>query len=76
MSIRPARIAGFDAPTLREGALAELVLVDPEQVWTPLRGSLRSKSENTPFLGKELRGRVLCTLAGGRIVFDATGDGR
>ena len=70
LSTRPARIAGFDAPTLREGALAELVLIDPEAVWTPQRGSLRSKSDNTPFWSAELHGRVLATIAGGHLVFD------
>ncbi|GMV12866.1 MAG: dihydroorotase [Polyangiaceae bacterium] len=76
LSTRPARIAGLDAPSLREGAPADLVLVDPEALWTPERGKLRSKSDNTPFLGRELRGRVLVTLADGRAVFDALGDAR
>lgn len=71
LSTRPARIAGIDAPTLAEGALAELVLVDPAAVWTASRADLRSKGENTPFFGKELRGRVLLTLAGGHAAFDA-----
>lgn len=74
LSTRPARIAGLDAPTLREGSPADLVLVDPERAWVPARGSLRSKSDNTPFLGRELRGRVLCTLADGRLVFDELGS--
>jgi dihydroorotase len=73
LSTRPARIAGLDAPTLRPGALAECVLVDPEARWTAERGALHSKSDNTPFLGKELGGRVLLTLAGGCLVFDAHG---
>jgi len=70
LSTRPARIAGLDAPTLREGSPADLVLVDPEALWVPERGKLRSKSDNTPFLGRELRGRVLATVADGRLVFD------
>lgn len=75
LSTRPAKVAGIEPPSLREGALAELVLVDPEATWTAERGKLRSKSDNTPFLGKELRGRVLVTLAGGGLAFDATAAG-
>jgi dihydroorotase len=76
LSTRPARIAGIDPPTLREGALAELTLVDPEARWSPARGSLRSKSDNTPFWGRELCGQVLCTVSGGRVVFDRAGADR
>ncbi|HEY3235205.1 MAG TPA: dihydroorotase [Polyangiaceae bacterium] len=71
LTVRPARIAGIDAPTLRVDAPAELVLVDPEARWTLDKSSLRSKSHNTPFLGRELTGRVLMTLARGHAVFDA-----
>lgn len=76
LSTRPARIAGIDAPALRQGALAELTLIDPEARWRPERGSLRSKSDNTPFWGRELSGQVLATLSGGRLVFDRNGADR
>ncbi|MEI9950859.1 MAG: hypothetical protein WDO74_18255 [Pseudomonadota bacterium] len=32
LSTRPARIVGIEAPRIREGALAELVLIDPEAI--------------------------------------------
>jgi dihydroorotase len=70
LSVRPARIAGIEAPTLRVGALASLVLVDPESRWVPEKTPLQSKSRNTPFLRTEITGRVLLTLAEGKIVFD------
>ena len=76
LSTRPAQIAGLEPPRLREGALAELVLVDPEARWTPVLERLRSKSTNTPFLKRELRGRVLLTLANGGVAFDALGGSR
>jgi dihydroorotase len=66
----PARIVGLSPPEIREGALAELVLVDPE---APVRidpARLRSKSRNTPWLGKTLTGEVVLTMAGGNIVFE------
>jgi dihydroorotase len=71
LSSRPARIAGIEAPALLQGALAELVLVDPAARWRPADAPLRSKSRNTPFMNRELTGKVLMTLAQGRVVFDA-----
>jgi dihydroorotase len=71
LSSRPARIAGIEAPAILQGALAELVLVDPAARWRPADVALRTKSRNTPFMNRELTGRVLMTLAQGRVVFDA-----
>jgi dihydroorotase-like cyclic amidohydrolase len=34
---------------------------------------LRSKSKNTPFMSRELNGKILLTLARGSIAFDALG---
>ncbi|HYO95474.1 MAG TPA: amidohydrolase family protein, partial [Polyangiaceae bacterium] len=76
LSTRPARIAGIDPPTLRQGAVAELVLVDPVGSWKPARAQLHSKSHNTPFLERELKGKILMTLSHGTIVFDALGGNR
>jgi dihydroorotase len=74
LSTRPARIAGLEPPSLREGARAELTLLDPELGWTPRAVELQSKSRNTPFMNHELKGRVLLTLARGAIVFDTVGS--
>ena len=70
LSIRPAQIAGLAPPSIRENVAADLVLVDPGARWIPEREELASKSRNTPFLKRELAGRVLCTVAGGVVVFD------
>jgi len=75
LSTRPARIAGIDAPVLKAGARAELTLVDPKATWKPENVRLRSKSRNTPFMHRELTGKVLLTLARGAIVHDVlSGD--
>jgi dihydroorotase len=67
----PARIVGLTPPAIREGAVAELVLVDPEASVRIDPARLRSKSRNTPWLGKPLTGEVLLTMAGGKVVFEA-----
>ncbi|HYM84450.1 MAG TPA: amidohydrolase family protein [Candidatus Dormibacteraeota bacterium] len=52
---------------LVEGALADLVVFDRRARWMVEASTLRSKGRNTPLLGSELPGRVLLTIAGGRL---------
>ena len=70
---RPAVIAGLVPPRLAEGQTAEFVLIDPEARWKPEETKLRSKSKNTPFMSRELNGKILLTLARGSIAFDSLG---
>lgn len=71
MSSAPARIAGIPGPTIRQGAEANFCLFDPDETWTVSEHALRSRSHNSPWLGRELRGRVVLTAAAGRIAWDA-----
>jgi len=71
----PARIVGLAPPSIREGAVAELALIDPEASFTVDPARLRSKSRNTPWLGKALTGQVQMTLAAGRVVFEVEAAG-
>ncbi len=75
LTVAPARVIGLPAPRIREGAVAELVLVDPEAEVRIDPARLRSKGRNTPWLGETLRGEVRMTLAGGRVVFDREAEG-
>ncbi|MDC0747059.1 dihydroorotase [Polyangium mundeleinium] len=75
LTAAPARIVGIAAPTLRAGALAELCLVNPDKRWTVDPARLRSKSKNTPFLGKAVTGSVELTMAAGRVVHDTLAQG-
>lgn len=69
----PARLIGIDTPTIREGARADLAMVDPQGRWTVDRAHLRTKSLNTPFLGRTVEGRVVMTICEGRIVHETEG---
>jgi dihydroorotase len=69
----PARILGDRlggrAVGLVEGARADLVVVDRGDGWVVGPDTLRSKGHNTPLLGRGLPGRVLFTIAGGRLAY-------
>ncbi|HEX9729487.1 MAG TPA: dihydroorotase [Gemmatimonadales bacterium] len=71
MSSVPAKLFHLPGGTLARGAPADVVVFDPAGVWTVDAASFRSKSRNTPFAGRALRGRVVRTLVGGRTVFEA-----
>ncbi len=66
MTLGPATAYGLDLGTVAVGAEADLVIFDPDERWTV--SDLASKSRNSPFLGRELRGRVTHTIRAGRVV--------
>ena len=70
LSTAPARIIGIQPPSIAEDVVADLVLVDPDARYTPASTTQYSKSSNTPFMNRELRGRILTTFARGRIVYE------
>jgi dihydroorotase len=70
MSSGPARIFGLDEPRIEIGAPANLVVLDLQAEWTVTEEGFRSRSANSWLLAKRLRGRVVKTLADGRLVFE------
>jgi dihydroorotase len=72
MTTGPHRILGANSgvpePRLRIGEAATCTLFDPAAEWTVGDGEWQSRSRNTPLLGASLRGRILLTIAGGRVI--------
>jgi len=71
MSAGPARAFGLDEPRIEVGARANLVSLDLEAEWTVAEDSFRSLSANSWLLGETLRGRIVQTVADGRLVYEA-----
>ncbi len=68
LSCGPARILGSSehGGPVAAGRPANLVVFDPEATWTVDAATLASRSRNTPFIGRKLRGRVIHTILRGR----------
>lgn len=69
MSLNPAKRLGLDSGRLAEGAPADLVLFDPDVPFVLDRFKLRSKSQNTPYDGQRMQGRVEATYVAGEPVY-------
>ncbi len=54
--------------TLAPGAVGDVALLDPDAAWTVEPQAFASLGRNTPLAGQELRGRVVATVASGRVV--------
>ncbi len=75
MSAGPARALGLPVPSIRVGARANLVQLDPAAEWEVREDSFRSLSVNSWLLGRTLKGAVVRTVADGRLVHDAVHAG-
>jgi len=58
-STNPRRLLGLPKIQIKEGEPANLTIFDPQKKWKFSESDIRSKSRNTPFIGRELTGRVI-----------------
>jgi dihydroorotase len=68
MSVAPARIFHLAGGSLARGRPADVTVFDPDHEWVVDPSKFLSKGRNTPYAGRRLRGRAVCTVVGGRIV--------
>lgn len=72
MSTRPAELLGLPGGTLRAGAAADVIVIDPDMPWVLDPTELKSQSKNTPFDEARFSGRVMRTIVSGHTVFQLT----
>ena len=68
-SYTPAKLLKIDRGKLQEGKVADITIFDPNVEYTYSKEMIVSKSKNTPFIGKRLKGKVKYTIVNGKIVY-------
>jgi dihydroorotase len=76
MSAGPARALDLPEPRIEVGARANLVELDLDAEWQVTEAGFRSLSANSWLLGQTLRGRVVRTVADGRVVHQLLAEAR
>lgn len=69
MSLNPARLYGLQCGRMTKGAAADLVIFNPNESFVAER--FRSKADNSPFAGWQLKGKVHYTICEGKVVYES-----
>ncbi|MBR1739357.1 MAG: dihydroorotase [Ruminococcus sp.] len=69
MSVNPRRIMGLEPIKIEVGSRCDLCIFDPDYEWEVIPEELNSRSKNTVFKGERLRGKNVCTVCRGKVVF-------
>jgi dihydroorotase len=69
LSTNPARVFRVPGGSLAEGTVADITILAPDAPVTIRASALRSKSKNTPFDSWQLKGAVVATIVGGKVVY-------
>ncbi len=69
MTSAPAEVIGAEWGTLRPGSCADVALLRVGEPYVFDEARVKSLSRNSPWLGQSFGGRVVATLAEGRVVF-------
>lgn len=66
IAINPRSILGIENVSITEGNTANITLFNPELEWKFTEDDIKSKSNNTPFIGEQLKGKALATYNNGQ----------
>ncbi len=75
LTCNPANILGIGGGVIEEGGEADLTIIDLNKEYTVERKDIKSKSYNSPFIGRCMKGKAVLTMVGGRVVW-REGQGR
>ena len=63
LTLKPRKIMGFNADLFSLNSRAEVTILNANQKWNFSLKDIESKSVNSPFIGKQLTGKVLYTIS-------------
>jgi dihydroorotase len=69
LSINPRRILSLSVINIQEGETANLTVFDPEKEWVVDIQAFKSKSKNSPFHGRRLKGKTIGIINNGKSWF-------
>lgn len=74
LTTNPARILNIPRGSISIGEVADITIIDPNYEWTYDVNKSKSKSRNSPFHDKKLKGKSLYTIVNGKVVFNSKQD--
>jgi dihydroorotase len=69
LTLNPADILKLQGGRLKAGYPADVVIIDPLSEWTVEPSKFQSKSKNSPFGGRKMKGKVVCTIVEGKVAY-------
>jgi len=72
MSYAPRTILELEPPTISEGVLASLTIIDTKKPWTYLANAGESGASNSPLSGKEFPNSIAMTMSTGRVSYSSS----
>lgn len=69
-SYNPAQLLKIDRGTIQVGKTADITIFDPNEEYVYTKEMIVSKSKNSPFIGKKLKGKVKYTIVSGKLVYE------
>lgn len=74
LSLHPARLLNLPYGTLQKGKAADITVIQPNKEWTFNEDQVLSKSRNSPWINRKLKGQVMYTLIEGKIANQKKGE--
>jgi len=69
LTVNPAKIIGVNKGVIEIGAIANITMIGPDKKWKVIEDKIKSRSKNTPLLGRELKGRVKSVILKGVVKY-------
>jgi dihydroorotase len=69
MAVQPAKLFRLPGGTLARGSVGDVTVIDPDREWVVDSSAFRTKGRNTPYEGRTLFAKTVCTLVDGRVAY-------